>query len=95
MVYEQKFRRSSINGEEQVLKLEGRMEISNRRRGTYRDRGRGRGRSTFNKATVEYYKCHDLGHFQYECPKMNKKLNYAEREEEDEMLFMAHMERHT
>ena len=25
---------------------------------------------------------------------MNKELNYAEREEEDEMRLMAHMERH-
>ena len=39
-------------------------------------------------------RCHDLGHFQYECPKVNKKLNYAELEEEDKMLLMAHMERH-
>ena len=32
-------------------------------------RGRGRGRQAFNKAIVECYKCHQLGHFQYECPK--------------------------
>ena len=25
---------------------------------------------------------------------MNKELNYAEREEEDEILLIAHMERH-
>ena len=30
-------------------------------------RGRSRGRS-FNKATIECYNCHQLGHFQYECP---------------------------
>ena len=59
------------------------------------DRGRGRGRSTFNKATVECYRCHDLGHFQYEYPRKNKELNYNTKlEEEDEMLLMAHMERH-
>ena len=91
MVHEQKFRRSNINGEEQVLKVEGRTKISNRGRGTYRGRGRIRGRSTFNKTTVEYYRCHDLGHFQYECPKINKELNYVDLEEEDEMLLMAHM----
>ena len=78
LVHEQKFRRSSINGEEQVLKVEGRTKTSNRGRGTYRDRGHGRGRSTFNKATVECHRYRDLGHFQYECPKMNKELNYAE-----------------
>ncbi|XP_061946239.1 uncharacterized protein LOC133669924 [Populus nigra] len=32
-------------------------------------RGRGRGGPAFNKAAVESYKCHNLGHFQYECPK--------------------------
>ena len=30
VVHEQKFRRSSINGDEQVLKVEGRTEISNK-----------------------------------------------------------------
>ena len=43
---------------------------------------------------VECYRCHDLAHFNYECSKMNKELNYAELEEEDEMLLMAHMLRH-
>ena len=92
LVHEQKFWRSSSTGEEQVLKVEGWTKISNRGRETYR-RGRGRGKSTFNKATVECYRCHDLGH-KYECPKMNKELNYANLEEEDEMLLMADMERH-
>ena len=93
VVHEQKFRKFCINGEEQVLKVEGRTKISNRERGTYRGRERRRGKLTFNKATVECYRCHDLGHFQYECPNMNKELNYAELEE-DEMLLIAHMERH-
>ena len=53
VVHEQKLRRSSINGEEQVLKVEGRTEISNRGRRTYRGRGHRRGRSTFNKVTIE------------------------------------------
>ena len=75
VVHEQKFRRSSINGEEQLLKVKGRMEISIRGRGTYGARGHERGRSTFNKATIECYRCHDLSHFQYECPKNNKELN--------------------
>ena len=68
--------------------------MSNRGRGTYRDKGRGRRKLTFNKATIECYSCHDLGYFQYECPKMNKELNYVELEEDDKMLLMAHMERH-
>ena len=35
-----------------------------------------------------------MGHFQYECPKLNKEANYAELEEEDEMLLMAYVEKH-
>ena len=36
-------------------------------RESFRGRGRGRSRQTFNKATVECYNCHKLGHFQWEC----------------------------
>ncbi|KAA8519535.1 hypothetical protein F0562_013841 [Nyssa sinensis] len=58
--------------------------------GTSRGRGRGRGRSGMNKALVECYYCHGLGHFQYECPKKNKdpkdgretKAHFAETREE-------------
>ena len=64
--------------------------------GTYRGRGRGRrrgkGRVDFNKATVECYRCHQLGHFRYECPSGNKEANYAELDEEEEMLLMSYME---
>lgn len=57
-------------------------------------RGRGRGRTPFNKATIECFKCHNLGHFQYECPTWNKEANYAELEEEEELLLMAYVEQH-
>lgn len=40
--------------------------------GTTRGRGRGRGRQTFDKSIVECWNCHQLGHFQYECPKLEK-----------------------
>ncbi|XP_075649764.1 uncharacterized protein LOC142620250 [Castanea sativa] len=63
-----------------------------RGRGAFRGRGRGRGRQAFNKATVECYKCHQLGHFQYECPKWEKEANYAELEEKEEMLLMSYVE---
>lgn len=43
-----------------------------RGRGVYRRRGRGRGRPNYDKSTVECFNCHELGHFQYECP--NKKI---------------------
>ncbi|KAF2283318.1 hypothetical protein GH714_002228 [Hevea brasiliensis] len=94
VVHEQKFRRARNDDEDQVLKIEGRSGTASRGRGSYRGRGRGRGRAAFNKATVECYKCHDLGHFQYECPKLNKEANYAELDEEEELLLMAYVELH-
>lgn len=75
IVHEQKFQKS--NGEEQALKVA--MDDQNGGRG----RGRGRGRQTFHKATVEYYKCHKLGHFQYECPIWEKEANYAELNDQE------------
>ena len=57
-----------------------------------RGRGRGRGRHPFNKSTVECYKCHQLGHFRYECPQWEKEANYAELEDEEEILLMSYVE---
>jgi len=59
--------------------------------------GRGRGRQSFNKETIECFKCHKLGHFQYECPNWEKKANYAELKEEEEdkeLLLVAYEELH-
>lgn len=84
-VHEQKFKKPE-KAEDQVLKV-----TYGRGRGfTGRGRGRGRGR-TFNKSTVECYKCHKLGHFQNECPKWDEEANYADLETE-EMLLMAYIE---
>ena len=68
IVHEQKFQRHT--GEEQALKItsEDGFGTRGRGRGAYRGRGRGRGLQSYNKATVECYKCHKLGHFQSECP---------------------------
>ena len=88
-MHEQKFQRHK--GEEQALKETyegGRC----RGRVSYRGRGRGRGWTDFNKATVECYRCHQLGHFRYECPSRNKEAHYAEFEEEEEMLLMSYVE---
>jgi len=55
-VHEKKFKKISHEEDDQALNVRGRG------RGSYRGRGRGRGRS-FNKATIECYNCHNLGHF--------------------------------
>lgn len=61
-------------------------------RGRGSSRGRGRGRQSYTKALIECYKCHKLGHFQYECPSWEKGVNYAEFDEEEEMLLMTYVE---
>ncbi|KAJ9565577.1 hypothetical protein OSB04_001543 [Centaurea solstitialis] len=70
--------------EEQVLKVEDKRPNqwrSQRGRGDYRGRYRGRGRSrersSFNKAL---------------CPDYEKKANYAEEEEDEEMVLMAYVD---
>ena len=75
-------------GDEQALKVTYDDKIGRRRGG----RARGRGRQTFNKAIVECYKCYQLGHFQYECPKWEKKANYVEPEEKEEMSLMSYVD---
>lgn len=84
-VHEQKFKRSTYEEEDQALNVRGRG------RGSYRGKGRGRGR-VFNKALIECYRCHNLGHYQYECPNQKQEAHYAEMEEEDEVLLMAYVE---
>lgn len=96
LVHEQKFTKRVRD--DQVLKAE--QDASNGRgrgrgRGyTYRGRGRGRGRSQFDfdKSTIECFKCHQLGHFAYECGREEKPVNYAEFEEGEDLLLMMHAE---
>ncbi|TXG53855.1 hypothetical protein EZV62_019111 [Acer yangbiense] len=74
--------------EEQALKITYEDHSGGRGRG--HGGFRGRGRQNFDKSTVECYYCHDLRHFQYECPKKETKANYEEASEE--MLLMAYVE---
>nr|GEW01292.1 retrovirus-related Pol polyprotein from transposon TNT 1-94 [Tanacetum cinerariifolium] len=92
-VHEQKFMKR--NNEDQVLRAE--LE-SPRGRGrgrgkgqSYRGRGseRGRSRSDFDMSNLEYYNCHQLGHFAYECSKEDKAANYAEFDEVEERYLKA------
>lgn len=94
LVHEQRMKGHRQSSEEQVLKVTHEDRVGGRGRGcgAFRGRGRGRGRQDFNKALVECYKCHKLGHFQYECPSWEKAANYAELDEEEELLLMAHVE---
>ncbi|KAA8539224.1 hypothetical protein F0562_025916 [Nyssa sinensis] len=92
IVHEQKFQRHT--GKEQALKItsEDKFGARGRGRGAYRGKGRGRGRQSYNKATVECYKCHKLGHFQSECPSWDKEANYIELGGEEQMLLMSYVE---
>lgn len=96
LVHEQ--RMHGHHDEEHVLKVAQESNLGRGRgRGVFRGgRGKGRGRQPLNKATIECYKCHKLGHFQYECPDWEKKANYAELEdgEEGELLLMTYVEPH-
>lgn len=80
-------------GDEQALKVTiDDRSTGGKGRGSVRGTARGKGRQNFNKATIEYWKCQQLGHFQYECPKWEEKANYVEHEEEEEILLMSFME---
>ncbi|KAL2324779.1 hypothetical protein Fmac_023837 [Flemingia macrophylla] len=64
-----------------------------RGRWNFGGRGSGRSRQNIDKATVECYNCHKLGHFQWECRK--GVANFAESQEdsaEEHMLLMAYVE---
>ena len=94
VVHEQKFRRGYEENEDHALKVEDKFGTRGRGRFSPRGRGRGRGRASFNKAEVECYKSHNLGHFQYECLTWSKEANYAEFNQKDEVLLMAYIEQH-
>ncbi|KAM0022874.1 putative RNA-directed DNA polymerase [Helianthus debilis subsp. tardiflorus] len=97
LVHEQKLSRKLPD--DQVLKTELESSGGGRGRGRgrgsqSRGRGRGRGRSRpdFDKSLVECYRCHQLGHFSYECNRGDKPVNYAEFDEGEDLLMMTHAE---
>lgn len=90
VVHEQKFRKPEKEDDKLLIVSQGRGTGSRGRGFNGRGRGRGRGRGFTNRSTVECYKCHKLGHFQYECPKWEEEANYAE--DSEDMLLMAYVE---
>ncbi|KAA8537004.1 hypothetical protein F0562_029482 [Nyssa sinensis] len=91
LVYKQRMNNHVV--EEHALQMEYADDTGRRGcgRGAYRGRGRGHGRSAFNKSIVECYHCHDLWHFQYECPKRGKESRAHFAKISEEMLLMTYI----
>lgn len=94
LVHEQ--RMNGQKEEEQALRVSNSGRMGSRGRGRNSNRGgRGRGRQFFNRGQIECFKCHKFGHYQYECPNSDENVNYAEFDDEEEILLMAQTESKT
>ncbi|XP_015583224.2 uncharacterized protein LOC107262360 [Ricinus communis] len=84
LVHEQRMKKKSSLEQIQALKISFGEQFRGKGRGRGSSRGRGRGRGkgsqTSHRSTIECFKCHKLGHFQWECSA--KELNYVESQEE-------------
>jgi len=84
--------------EEQALQIthDNNFGKPSRGRSSFRGRGRGRERQGIDKSLVECFYCHDLGHFQYECPRKGRRnesqLNFTEATNDEPLLLMAYTE---
>ncbi|XP_052486267.1 uncharacterized protein LOC128041024 [Gossypium raimondii] len=94
-VHEEKFKRMEREEDHALKAVAGNERFDSKGHGvnSYRGCGRGRERS-FDKAHVECYKCHKLGHFQYECPRWKSKANFMGLDEEEELLLMSCVKTH-
>lgn len=68
------------------------LKVSQENNSPARGKGHGRGRGrhgSFDKSAIECYNCHELGHFQYECPnkRHDNTANFTEAKEE--MVLMS------
>ncbi|TXG48808.1 hypothetical protein EZV62_024683 [Acer yangbiense] len=91
LVHEQRMKAHVV--EKQALKVTFGESLGERGRGHggFRGQGRGRGKRSFDKSTVECYNCYKLGHFQYECLRNETKAHANYMEGNEEMLLMAYM----
>jgi hypothetical protein len=90
LVYEQRIGRHIM--EEHALKVTHDVQQGGRGgRHNFRGRGQGRGRNIFDKSTIECYNCHELRHFQWECPKKEQVSRGFYTATSEEMLLMAYV----